>query len=426
MPDHGRRSVPVSDIHLPTIAGTSALIVLLAAVIFAAPAARAQGFSVLTSFSGPNGDAPNADLAMDAAGNVYGTTFYGGNSRGLGGGTVFKLSRHGSSWILSTLYSFTGYADGGNPWGGVIFGPDGSLYGTTAYGGSNSAGTVFKLQPPLTSCKSAMCPWRETVLYNFTGQNDGCAPIGKLAFDRGGNLYGVAGLCGQGGYGALFELSPSGGSWNITVVHTFTGASDGGSPDAGVVLDQDGNLYGTTYRGGTYSAGVVYEFSYGSLGLGWTETILHNFGGSGDGKGSSGLVFDTQGNLFGATEVGGTMDDGTVYELQPSGGGGFSYAILYNFDPQLTGSPAIVASLSVDSAGNLYGTGEGGGTYGDGTVFELSPDGGSWNFTVLNNFTYYDGYEPGSTPLLDGQGNLYGTTESGGAYAYGVVWEWMP
>ena len=153
--------------------------------------AQAQQLQQLGLFNGNNGTNPNPRLVMDAAGNLYGTTFYGGFYGIFGPGTVFKVSHHESGWTLTTLYEFHGQADGSNPWGGVVFGPDGALYGATNGGGRYGAGLVYKLQPQPTNCPSAPCLWRETVLYNFTGEPDGAGPQGDLVFDRAGNLYGT-------------------------------------------------------------------------------------------------------------------------------------------------------------------------------------------------------------------------------------------
>jgi len=407
-------------------AATISLAIVFLATILVAPALSAQQLNQLAYFTGPNGNAPNGDLTLDAAGNVYGTTFYGGKYGTDGPGTVFKLTRKGSGWIFSSLYDFTGYNDGGTPWGGVIFGPDGALYGTTAEGGRYGHGTVFKLQPPATRCATAFCYWSETVLYSFTGGSDGSGPQGELIFDHAGNLYGTTYYGGQGsgsGNGVVYELSPSQGSWSINALYAFTGGADGGGPGDGVVMDQAGNLYGTaTYGGGAHSLGVVYELRH--IASGWTETVLHDFTGGADGKFPTGLVLDSSGNVYGGTFEEGSLDGGTAYELQPSGGG-FSYNIIYSFDGSTAGAPYPVAAFTVDNAGNLYGTG-GGGTGGGGTIYELSPSGGGWNLTVLWNFNIYNGLEPGSKPVLDARGNLYGTTELGGVDGDGVVWELTP
>jgi uncharacterized repeat protein (TIGR03803 family) len=406
--------------------------------LLAGEAAQAQQFKLLATFSGVNGNNPNGELTLDAAGNLYGTTFYGGvDNCSYGCGTVFKLSHHSSQWPLTSLYDFRGDSDGKYPWAGVSFGPDGALYGTTFGGGIgpcqglgySGCGTVFKLTPPATFCKAVSCPWTKTVLYTFTGDGDGANPQGHLVFDRAGNLYGTTSFGGRGsgnGNGVVYELSPSHGNWNISVLYAFSGGSDGGTPGDGVVVDGSGNLFGITDWGGAYSHGVVYELTNSASG--WTETVLHDFAQGSEGYEPSGLVLDSNGNIYGATSQGGSLNAGTAYELQRSGSS-FNYKIIYNFDPQITSAPAPVAAFTLDNAGNLYSTGIAGGTGGEGTVFELSPTGGSWNITVLHNFTdnfYFDGQEPACKPIFDSQGNLYGTTEYGGRGRDGVVWEITP
>jgi len=421
MPRHQSTTAWNFKINLRT--GTIALrwVIALAATMVAAPAAQAQTYTVLANFSGSNGTNP-LYVTLDAAGNLYGTTYYGGKYGDFGPGTVFKLTRRGSGWMLTTLYNFYGHSDGGNPYSGVIFGPDGSLYGVAVNGGLYGHGVVYKLQPPASSCKTALCPWAETVLYNFTGQSDGEGPQGNLVFDRAGNIYGTT-LFGQNGnFGAVYELSPSQGHWNLTVIHTFTNSSDGGGPVDGVIFDQAGNLYGSTGSGGSHSLGVVYEFTPGASG--WTETVLHNFAGGTDGEGGGGLAFDSHGNLYGLTEQGGSPGWGTAFELQAVNGG-FSYSLIYTFQPQQGGAPGVITVPILDSAGNVYGTGTSGGT-GIGIVFELTPSGGSWNFTTLHDFNGPDGLEPGGNLVFDAEGNLYGCAENGGTGSFGVVWEITP
>ncbi len=194
---------------------------------------HAQTWTWLHSFTGPDGSAPQAGVTMDAAGNLYGTTSEGGAHNQ---GTVFKLTRRGSSWTLTTLYSFSG-PDGSAPYARVLLGPDGSLYGTTYYGGSAGYGTVYRLQPPAGFCRSVQCSWTETVLYSFQGGGGGEYPVyGDLAFDQEGNIYGTAaggsggGNC-QGGCGVVYKLTRSGGSWTFGVLYPFQGGDDGLDPN---------------------------------------------------------------------------------------------------------------------------------------------------------------------------------------------------
>ncbi len=396
----------------------SASVWLLAIVFALTVSGQAQTLNVLHTFSGAaDGFDPSAGLTMDAAGNLYGTALYGGSSDA---GTVFKLTHKGSGWVLNGLYSFTGGSDGGNPQSRVIFGPDGTLYGTTSAGGNGGNGVVFNLRPQPAACKSAICPWTETVIYTFQGGSDGIAPAyGDLTFDQAGNLYGTTvggGLnsCGGSSCGVVFKLTKSGSSWTESVLYSFTGGNDGGNPYSGVILDGAGNLYGTAYYGGANSFGAVYELS--RSGSGWTEKTLTDFPGGG-GYPIGGLTFDSHGNLFGTGFVG-----GTVFELMPSGGN-WSYSLLTTFN----GFDGPFGSPTFDGAGNFYGTNSTGGAYDNGFIFKASPSGGGWNFTDLYDFTGgNDGGFPVSNVVLDTSGNLYGTTYLGGSAGGGVAWQFKP
>ncbi len=407
------------------VALASALGIVLALAIVSPIQAKAQTYNIIGNF-GSNGTGVNPlYVTLDAAGNVYGTTYYGGTSY-LGFGVVFKLTHHGSNWLQSVLYDFSGGNDGGNPYGGVVFGADGSLYGTASGGGLYGEGVIFKLQPPATQCPTVSCRWTETVVYNFTGAADGAAPQGNIIFDQAGNLYGTTLAGGSGGgWGTVYELSPAHGQWSLSVLHPFTDGPDGGEPANGVIFDQVGNLYGTTVSGGSSHDGVVYELTPGTSG--WTQTVLHNFaGGPNDGAIGAGLAFDSHGNLFGFTESGGYQQWGVTFELQPTGGGGYSYSVIYFFMPQPGGAPGYITVPILDSAGNVYGSGTSGGSGEAGEVFELTPSGGSWNFITLHAFSGPDGDEPGGDFAFDAQGNLYGCAEYGGRFSEGVVWQIAP
>jgi uncharacterized repeat protein (TIGR03803 family) len=393
-------------------------------VVLAQPA-QAQTFTVIHTFTG-GGDGANsyAGLTMDQAGNLYGTASLGGGS---GNGTVFRLSQKGSGWVFTPLYSFQGSPDGATPEARVVFGPDGILYGTTSFGGAcGGCGTVFNLKPYPTACKTALCGWQETVLYSFTGGTDGMNPgLGDLIFDQAGNLYGTTSGGGAYGYGAVFELVPSQGGWTEKLLYSFTGGSDGSQPFAGLIFDNAGNLYGTTVYGGTYGWGTVYELT--PSGSGWTVTVLYTFQGGSDGRDPfGGLIFDQAGNLYGDNWSAGPNDGGTVFELAPSNGS-WTYSVVYGFKGYGPYGPA--ANLVMQGAGNLYGTtvNNGHGSYGNGNVFELTSSGGSWTYTSLYDFTGgNDGAEPLCTVIFDANGNLYGTTYYGGADGNGVVWEITP
>jgi uncharacterized repeat protein (TIGR03803 family) len=268
-----------------------------------------------TDEDGPNGYHPYGGLTMDAVGNLYGTTLYGGTYGGTAGfgGVVFELSQSGGNWSEELLWSFGSTGDGSFPQCAPVLDKAGNLYGTTESGNVNSAGgIVFELSPGANG-------WTENIIFQFdVGDNPvtGNSPQAGVVSDANGNLYGTTGYGGPYYRGDVFELSPSeGGSWTETVLHTF-GYGDGNTPDSGVILDAAGNVYGTTFMGGKGGAGTVYELSPAAGGL-WTETILHDFRTTvSDGNfPETSLVMDSHGNLYGTTTTGGTGNEGTVFEV---------------------------------------------------------------------------------------------------------------
>ena len=412
--------------------GAVAVAIVFMLTLVTSPAAQAQTFSVIHTFTGgQDGGWPYAGLTIDNSGTLYGTTYrYGAHDAGV----VYRLKLKGGNRIFNPIYTFTGGSDGGGPEGRVIVGPNGTLYGTTAEGG-NGYGTVFSLKPSPTACQTALCPWTKTVLYVFKGAPDcgnGGAPtsFGDLTFDQAGNIYGTTYSGGVNNTGCVYKLAPSGGgSYTESVIHSFTGGSDGRFPFTGVILDSTGNLYGTTGQGGPSDFGTVYQLV--PTGGGYTENILYSFKGGSDGRYAfGGLVFDQSGNLYGSTEDGGPGLAGTAFELTPAGNGNWSYTAIYSF----SGNPSYngpYASFVMDGAGNLYGTTWGSGAKGYGNVFKLTrtiqPP---WNYTSLHDFTGYDGLNPISNVTFDASGNLYGTTSGGDNGncdgGCGVVWEITP
>jgi uncharacterized repeat protein (TIGR03803 family) len=409
-----------------TSIAVSALIALTGA---SAQPAQAQTYKVIYNFAGgPDGGTPVAGLTLDRAGTLYGTTSYGGAS---GYGTVYHLKRKGADWGFNTLYGFTGGSDGAFPEARVIFGPNSTLYGTTSYGGASGYGTVFDLKPPPRACTTAPCPWTETVLYPFTGDPDGANPHGDPIFDEAGNTYGTTRYGGSYGEGAAYEVTPSGSGYTEMAIYSFgAGSSDGAYPFAGVILDNAGNLYGTTSAGGNsasqcgpYGCGTVFEVK--PSGRGWTEKILYSFQAGSDGYSPyAGLIFDRLGNGYGATTGGGTGGGGTVFELSPSGEG-WTFTLLYSFTG--TSGCGPWGNLVMDVAGNLYGTTQCDGAKQLGSVFKLTPTPTPpWTYTSLHDFTCNDGGYPISNVIFDASGNLYGTTASCGLFGAGVVWEITP
>src|SRR5271157_4603021 len=418
--------------NLSSWAALAALPIAIMFVLMAtAQSAQAQTFKVLYSFTGAaDGAEPVAGLAIDRAGNLYGTASIGGSGFD---GTVFKLHQAGSGWMFNVLYSFEG-GDGSLPMA-VSFGPDGTLYGTTLNGGTGE-GVVFNLKPQASPCKTALCPWAETVLYRFKGGTDGEFPFSGAAFDQAGNIYGTTyqgggNNCQHNGCGTVYKLTRSDG-WAESVLYSFTGGSDGSKPIAGVTLDQTGNLYGTASFAGSLHYGVVFQLA--PSGGGWTENVLYAFEGGSDGAAPyAGLILDGLGNLYGASSIDGSGGGGAALQLTPSNGS-WTFSVLYDFVGGQNYQPSgPAANLTMDKAGNLYGaTYRGGSTncggYGCGTVFKLTPSSGGWSYSVLHVFTGTadDGANPQCALVFDQNGKLYGTTASGGANGVGTVFEITP
>jgi uncharacterized repeat protein (TIGR03803 family) len=347
------------------------------------------------------------------------TTTLGSNLKALSiAALVILFSLSASSQTETVLYSFTGGNDGGNPQCGMILDAKGNLYGTTQSGGSTSAGTVFELSP------NSSGGWNEQVLYSFTGLNgtgDGYLPFGGLVLDGKGNLYGTTVGGGTSFQGTIFELSPaSNGTWTEKILYNFGAGISGGSPQgSSLTLDAAGNLYGVTPDGGTYGYGTVYELVAGSNGT-WTQRILHSFSGGNDGylPFGSGLQFDGVGNLYGSTTGGGLHDYGVIFKLVPGTGGTWTEKVLYAFNGA-GGVTGPIGSLAMDTQGNIFGNAF--------DVFELSP-GSNGNYTEKDLHVFAggsDGAFPQSGVLFDSKGNLYGTTSSGGAHR-GTVYELTP
>ncbi len=416
-----------------------ASILLFALAVLLTVTAQAQTLTVLHNFTGgADGAHPVAGLTPDAAGNFYGTTYGTTQFAGTDYGNVFKLEHQGSGWILTPLYAFQGSNDGAAPNGKVIFGPDGALYGTTIFGGGGpcrsgtgvyGCGTVFKLTPPSTICHTTTCPWTETILYRFQGGNDAQNPVSQVTFDRSGNLYGTADSGGTSGHGAVYELVHSNGNWSESVLYSFSPGPNGSDPEAEVIFDTAGNLYGTAPQGGQgcsgLGCGVVYKLS--PSGSGWVESVLYSFSGENDGGGPyGGLIFDAAANLYGTTVYGGTNNPGgTVFELTPSNGG-WTFTSLYS----LYGNSGPDATLAMGRLGSLYGTASG-DPFGGGSVFDLERSAGGWTFTDLYAFNGRNGIFVYGAPVLDSAGNVYGTTNLGGTSqncsdGCGVVWEFTP
>jgi uncharacterized repeat protein (TIGR03803 family) len=315
----------------------------------------------------------------------------------LAAGILLLLATRTLAATKKVLYAFKGGSDGSVPWSRVIV-VDGKLFGTTVNGGKYGYGTVYELTPGSTG-------WEKAILHSFAGGSDGAYPYGELAADASGNLYGTTnGGNGKGeGYGTIFELSPgSGGTWTENVLHTFTGA-DGSFSYAGLALDMSGNLYGTTYDNGPGHYGTVFELSP-SGGL-WTMTTLHSFTGSDGAFPEAPLLITDDGTLYGTTSGGGQGNgSGTLFKLSPSNGG-WLFATLYTFSWYLDGDPGY-GSVILGEAGNIYGTTSYGGT-GSGTAYKLTPSDNGWTASVIYKFGRNGGYPSGV--IFGPDGGLYGT-----------------
>jgi uncharacterized repeat protein (TIGR03803 family) len=339
--------------------------------------------NVLYGFSGGDGISPQGRVALARDGTVYGTTIQGGGS------------------------------------------------GNKCPGG---CGVVFRLTPPPSAPKSVLAPWNETIVHGFNG-TDGFEPQGDLILDQAGNIYGTtlnggSQACnnsGQLGCGVVYEvIATKDGGWDETLLFAAQGGSAGSEPIGGVVFDPSGNLYGALEATGPFNWGLIFQLS--PSGPGWKEQSAYIFsGGSNGGVPEAGLIADASGNVYGTTRFGGINSCGTVFQLTPSGGG-WSLNTIYTFPGQPDGC-GPQAKLIMDASGSLYGTTEFGGQGfggGAGTVFKLTPTNGGWTYTLLHDFTGSDGAYPVSSLVFDASGNIYGTTMHGGTSDEGVVFEITP
>jgi len=402
-----------------------------------------DGFSIIHNFTA-NGETP-AGLAIDEAGNLYGAIYAGGDN---GLGSAYKLASVHGNWIFDPLYSFLGGSAGQNP-SGAILGPEQAFYGVASGGnqncgssGADYCGVVYRLRPSPTVCLTALCSWTETVLYQFLGDPDGWGPAGDLVFDHAGNVYGTTIKGGLYGQGTVYELTPTNGGWSERVIHSFGGGSDGAQPNS-LLLGEDGNLYGATYYGGAGGGGVIFQLT--PSGDTWTETIISNFGGCA-GSGNCGyyiprLLQQSAGNFYGIAE----------YSMQVCP---YGNCFLYYFDEIFSMSPsatgwqfttvdttyneycvqfgtwcydqgyAFFDGLSVDAAGNLYGTSNSVEfAYGDQYFYitYVFKQLGAYQQRVLVSFAGDDFGDVEVSP----NGNLYGITGACGN-SQGTVWQLTP
>jgi uncharacterized repeat protein (TIGR03803 family) len=396
------------------------LAVLAVALVLPTGAGAASKYNVLYKFTG---ELPKGHLIFDAAGNLYGTTV----------GTAFELTPStNGKWTEKVLHQFSCCNDGYDAAPGLTFDAAGNLYGTTFDGGGSylEAGTVFKLTP------NSDGSWTESLLYSFTDEADGGFPEASVIFDGVGNLYGTTSVGGAYGAGVVFKLTPnSDGSWTESVVYSFTGP-DGGSPFSDLIFDASGNLYGTTYGGGSYSGqcgnnhngcGVVFKLTPNSDGS-WTESVLHSFTGPDGQHPYAGLVFDSAGNLYGTTSSGGDLNlcngfgCGVVFKLKPNADGSWTEGVLHYFHSTDGPSDGVI----FEPAGNLFGTAGDGGPADGGAVFKLTrQSGGTWAYSTLRLFFAKPAENPAGGLVLDQAGNLYGTARCDSG-CVGVLFEITP
>lgn len=376
------------------------------------------------------------------------------------------VSQSAQSQTYKVIHTFTAKgSDGASPYDGPTLDASGNLYGTTYTGGKYGSGSVYRLSPSgsswayssLYSFKAGAdgvgpafgslamspngtlfgttegggyfgtdfaicgCPGHEVQIHSFGMGTDGAQPIGGVVLDWAGNIYGTTSLGGAYGNGTVYEQRRSGTKWSENVIYSFTGGNDGTNPPAGPTIDAQGNLYGTSSLGGANGVGVVYKLS--RSGSSWKQTVLYTFQNLSDGANPvGGVVLDGAGNLYGGTFDGGDNGGGTVYELSPSGDS-WTFTVLYSF-PGGYGGPYNKLTLA---NGSLYGATEGEAANGFGSVFKLTPGKTGWTFTDLYDFLDgNDGAQPYGSVAVDSKGNVFGTTVIGGSTNQGVVFEITP
>lgn len=394
---------------------TVAIVAFFASASVVGTSAAANNHQVLFNFTGGiDGGNAATDVVFDGAGNAYGTTVIGGNS---GCGTIFKAvpAAHGQ-WTVSTLWSFSCFNDGKNPHGGVTLDGAGNMFGTTVAGGSggfctgDGCGVVFEL-----THDGVM-----QTLYNFTGGNDGFGPGGRVMFDKSGNLYGSAPDGGKHGMGVVFQLKFHNNTWQFNVIHAFTGRNDGAVGSLGpLLIDNAGNIYGIAELGGSHQKGAAYKIS--PAGSGWVFKTIFGFRGSPDaGYPYGGLIADPAGNLYGTTYYGGQFGLGSVYELRLVGGQ-YQERLLYSFQGGSDGS-SPTTTLIFGNAREVFGTTSAGGNSCDcGTVFKVGIH--TRHESVIYRFgsSQSDGAYPYYGLSFDAKGDLVTSTVAGGTFGQGVL-----
>ena len=401
---------------------------LLTLIVVGGMGAIAQTLTTIHDFgSRGDGENPQAGVVFDQAGNLYGTTALGGNQAG--DGIVFSLTPpdgEGGPWTEAILHGFRGQPDGSSPVSSLVIFSSGRLFGTTLEGGDHNMGTVFEVK----LIGNPDEPAKERVLYSFGSfAGDGIAPNAALLPAHPG-FYGVTRDGGANGRGTVFQLTPpdgGGNEWTETILYSFTDSGDAAFPSSDLIMDQAGNLYGTTLLGGAANLGAVYQLSPpDSKEGGWTETVIFSFSGPDGSLPFGRLQFDQSGNLYGTTDGGGSGQAGTVFQLTPSPQPGVSWSesVLYSFSGGIDGGNPV-AGVIIDNRGRLLGTASTGGSgpLSGGVIFRLDPpahEGNPWTETVLHSFGGPDGFRPLGR-LVRRENGLYSTTSAGGLNGTGTV-----
>lgn len=390
--------------------------ILLASALGALIAPSAAGASNFEIIHDFTGGKDGGIPGYTLAADDTGHFFGTASSGGSGAGVVFELSKKKSAWEVKPLYDFSD-TDGQPGWGVTLSG--GAIYTNAHYASvlGGPCGSALQLSP---KAGAARAKETETLMHTYVKSQDGC-PTGNLTVDPSGNVFGVTQDGGANGWGSIVEFVPSDSGWTENILYSFTGGGDGGAPYSELVRDNNGNFYGTASACASNCAGTAFELSPSDSG--WTYHVLHIFkGGKDGGQPVAALTFDAEGNLYGATSGWGSKPGGTVFRLSPSGGS-WKFSTLAT----MTGSDGPVAALTLDATGHIYGTNFMDGADGYGSVFSLTKTAKGWKYRTLHDFTGgADGGYPGGGVTLDATGDLYGTAVLGGANNQGVIYRIKP
>ena len=376
--------------------------------------------TTLVTFNGANGSKPDSSLIADANGDLFGTTSMGGAN---GQGTVFEIVKTAAGYASTPTVLVTfDVASGFRPEAGLIVDANGDLFGTTIGGGANGLGTVFEIAKTASGYAST-----QTTLVSFNGPDGSTPSFGALLADANGNLFGTTDQGGANDFGTVFEIAKTAGGYasTPTTLVSFNG-TNGEIPGAGLIADANGDLFGTTFAGGASNDGTLFEIAKTAAGYASTPTTLFGFDGPHGANPFGSLIADANGDLFGTTAAGGlsNLDFGTVFELAKTAGGYASTpTVLLSFDGSNGKTPG--GGLIADANGDLFGTATRGGSGGEGTVFEIQKTAGGYGATPIElaGFNGTNGGFPESSLIADANGDLFGTTDAGGANDDGTVFE---